>query len=125
MTAKNAQGVARTHSDHWWMFVAVGVAALALYLPSLSSGFVDWDDDKNFLNNLAYRGLGLDQLKWMWTTFHLGPYQPLSWMTLGLDYVLWGMKPAGYHATNAVLHAIAASLFAFRRRAAVRSPRRV
>ncbi len=93
-------------------FVLVAFVVFCLYLPSLRNGFVDWDDDKNFLNNLAYRGLGAPQLHWMWTTFHLGPYQPLSWMTLGLDYVLWGMKPAGYHATSVLLHSLSAGLFA-------------
>src|SRR5262249_3309393 len=57
-------------------------------------------------------GLGSRQLAWMFTTFHLGPYQPLSWMTLGLDYVLFDMKPAGYHATNILLHSVAAALLA-------------
>src|SRR5262249_4133077 len=51
-------------------------------------------------------------LRWMFTTFHLGPYQPLSWVTLGLDYVLWGMQPAGYHVTSILLHSAAAALLA-------------
>lgn len=97
----------------WLVFVFVGAAALVVFWPSTANGFVDWDDDKNFLNNLAYRGLDGARLRWMWTTFHLGPYQPLSWMTLGLDYVLWGMQPAGYHRTSVFLHALGAGLFAF------------
>ncbi|MEO5871358.1 MAG: tetratricopeptide repeat protein, partial [Gemmatimonadaceae bacterium] len=52
------------------------------------------------------RGLGVTELRWMWTTFHMGHYVPLSWMTLGLDYVLWGMNPAGYHLTNVLLHTV-------------------
>ena len=48
----------------------------------------------------------------MWTTFHLGPYQPLSWMSYGVDYLLWGMKPFGYHLTAILLHALSAVLFA-------------
>src|SRR5262249_48796913 len=39
------------------------------------------------------------------TTFHMGPYQPLSWLTLGVDYLLWGMNPAGYHLTSLIFHA--------------------
>ena len=38
-------------------------------------------------------------------TFHGGHYQPLSWVTLGLDYVLWGMDPFGYHLTNLLIRA--------------------
>lgn len=34
-------------------------------------------------------------------------------MTLGLDYVLWGMNPAGYHAVNLALHAVNAVLLYF------------
>ena len=83
------------------------------FLPVLGNGFVNWDDEKNFLNNPHYRGLGLSQLAWMWTTFHLGHYVPLSWMTLGLDYSVWGMKPAGYHLTNLLLHTANAVILSF------------
>jgi len=34
----------------------------------------------------------------------MGHYIPLTWMTLGLDYLLWGMDPTGYHLTNVLLH---------------------
>ena len=40
-------------------------------------------------------GLGPSNLAWMFTHFHLGHYQPLSWVTLGLDYAIWGMNPLG------------------------------
>jgi len=48
----------------------------------------------------------------MWTT-HLGHYIPLTWMTFGLDYLLWGMNPLGYHLTNLLLHAANAVVFFF------------
>src|SRR3989338_8638402 len=43
----------------------------------------------------------------------MGHYQPLSWVTFALDYLLWGMEPFGYHLTNLLLHAINAVLFYF------------
>jgi tetratricopeptide (TPR) repeat protein len=82
----------------------VFVLAIAPFLSGLNNDFVSWDDDRNFLRNWSYRGLGLTQLKWMWTTFHMGHYHPLTWMSHGMDYVLWGMNPRGYHVTNFVLH---------------------
>ena len=88
------------------MFVAlvVGVTFVA-FSRVLSAEFLRFDDNQNFLGNPFYRGLGADQLRWMWSGAHgLGHYVPLTWMTLGLDYVLWGMNPAGYHLTNLVLH---------------------
>jgi len=30
----------------------------------------------------------------------------ISWLTFGLDHVLWGMDPKGYHLTNLVVHAV-------------------
>lgn len=95
----------------WVLPLALTVFTFLAFLPALGCGFVTWDDDINFLNNPAYRGLGLAHLRWMFTTFHTGPYQPLSWFTHGLDYVLWGMNPAGYHLTNVLLHSAAAALF--------------
>jgi len=46
----------------------------------------------------------------MVTAFHMGHYMPLTWLTLGLDYVLWGLDPVGYHLTSVLLHALAAAL---------------
>jgi protein O-mannosyl-transferase len=85
--------------------VVVGVVSFAAFLPALGADFVSWDDERNFLTNPHYRGLGLEQLRWMWTTTLLGHYVPLSWLTLGADYALWGMSPRGYHLTNLLFHA--------------------
>jgi hypothetical protein len=89
------------------------VAALTLvaFLPVLQNGFVNWDDPVNFLNNPHYRGLGLAQLRWMVTTLHMGHWIPVTWLTLGLDYALWGMDPRGYHLTSLVFHAATAVAF--------------
>src|SRR5262249_29173523 len=46
----------------------------------------------------------------MLTTFQLGHWQPLSWLTLALDYRLWGLNASGYHLTSLVLHGLNAVL---------------
>ncbi len=89
---------------------AAFVIALAVYWPCLDHGFLRWDDEENIVENEAYRGLTPRHLWWMFTTTHMGPYQPLSWVSLGLDYCLWGLNPRGYHLTSVVLHAISAAL---------------
>jgi len=96
----------------WLIPVLIVLVTSAAFLPALQNQFLRWDDHKNFLGNPHYRGLGWMHLRWMWTT-HLGHYIPLTWMTLGLDYVLWGMNPLGYHLTNLLLHAANAVLFYF------------
>ena len=49
----------------------------------------------------------------MFTTFYGGHYQPLAWVTFGLDYLLWGMAPFGYHLTSLILHGANAVIFYF------------
>ncbi len=83
----------------------LAAAVVVAFLPVLRAEFVNWDDNTNFLRNPFYRGLGPAQLSWMFSTFLMGHYQPLAWLTLGCDYVVWGMDPTGYHLTNLLLHA--------------------
>jgi tetratricopeptide (TPR) repeat protein len=44
---------------------------------------------------------------------YFGHYMPLTWLTLGFDYVLWGMNPVGYHVTSLAFHALNAVLCFF------------
>src|SRR5438552_5108947 len=104
-----------TSAQRWVRWLApllVALFTLAAFLPALQNQYVNWDDKDNFLDNPHYRGLGWTHLRWMWTT-HLGHYIPLTWMTLGLDYLLWGMNPVGYHLTSLLLHAANAVVFFF------------
>lgn len=114
-TASSRRGAEVTMSQvlRWLAPVVLIVATSAAFLPTLENGFVNFDDIENFLNNRSYRGLGPAQLKWMFTTLHLGGLIPLTWMTLGLDYVIWGMDPAGYHLTSLVLHVLTAVVLYF------------
>lgn len=92
--------------------ILILLVTVATFLPVLFNGFVDWDD-QTLVNNLNYRGLGWAQLRWMFTNFQSGQYQPLSWITLGLDHILWWMDPFGYHLTSLLLHAASAIGFYF------------
>lgn len=95
----------------------VAVVSVLAFAPALVGDFVSWDDDQNFLLNTDYRGLGRQQLGWMWSTFHLGHYMPITWMSFGLDHALWGMDARGYHLTSVLLHAAnAVVLFVIARR---------
>jgi len=104
------QPVVSSRRRTWVFATGVAIVVALVFLPALRNGFVAWDDSRNFLENPHYRGLGVSNLAWMWSTFLLGHYVPLSWMTLGLDYELWGMDAAGYHATSVVIHAVNAAL---------------
>jgi protein O-mannosyl-transferase len=76
----------------------------AAFFPVLQNRFVNWDDAANLLENPHYRGLGWEQIRWMFTTFYMSVYRPLTWIPLGFDYVVWGMDPFGYHLTSLLFH---------------------
>lgn len=89
----------------WCVPAGLVVVTLGTFLPALGAEFVDWDDYINLVNNLEWRGLGWRQLRWAFSSTLLGHYIPLTWLSFGLDYLLWGMIPLGYHLTNLLLHA--------------------
>ncbi len=91
--------------------VLVFVIALVPFLPALDGQFLNWDDDQNFTANPNFRGLGWSHVRWMFTTTLMGHWIPLTWLTLGVNYVVGGMAPWGYHAGNLGLHAANAVVF--------------
>src|SRR5581483_8342594 len=91
--------------------ILVAVVTAAVFLPVIRNGFVNWDDDATLTENLSFRQAAGPALRWMFTTFYLGHYQPLSWLSFAVDYRIWGLNPAGYHLTSMLLHAANAALF--------------
>src|SRR5258708_33553796 len=76
---------------------------LAVYWPVLRGEFV-WDDLLVVGKNPLVTGeLGLGSI-WFRTDF------PLTTVAFWFQWLLWGLKPAGYHATNVALHALNAVL---------------
>lgn len=89
----------------WLVVIPLVLLVLAAFSPVVGNGFVNWDDDHNFLENPHFGGVGWPQVRWAWTTFWLGVYQPLGWMLSGAQYALWGLDPRGYHLVSLLLHA--------------------
>src|ERR1039458_4877736 len=91
--------------------VLLVAATFLSFWPVLGNAFLQWDDKLTIYENPHLSGWTLENLRWFWTTFDMGPYQPLSWMSLAADHALWGLKPSGYHLTNLLLHTAGALLF--------------
>jgi tetratricopeptide (TPR) repeat protein len=85
--------------------VLAGLVIL-VYFPALKGGFI-WDDDDFLTQNPLISAP--DGLRRLWLTAQSPDYWPLTYTTLWLEWRIWGMNAAGYHATNVLMH-IAESL---------------
>src|ERR1041384_3524524 len=88
------------HSDSVKAAILVGVT-LAMYLPAIRGGFI-WEDRDLVTQNLRIRME--DGLRRFWFSKEPPDYFPLTSTTWWIEWRLWGMNAAGYHATNVGLH---------------------
>ena len=104
---RKGKAIRRSHASVFATAALLALTGLA-YLPVLDAGFI-WDDD-NFLydNALIHDANGLYRF---WFTAQAPDYFPLVSTSLWIEWRLWGLHAAGYHAVNVVLHALTAVLF--------------
>ena len=85
----------------------LAIATVALYYPVHSHPFVNYDDSLYVTENDQIQGgLTWPTVKWAFTTFAVGTWHPLTWISHALDCELFGLDPAGHHETNVLLHAL-------------------
>jgi len=90
--------------------IAVGLAlflgTVVLFAQTLGFDFVHFDDHKYVTENpWVTGGLDWETLQWAFTTFYFSNWHPLTWLSYIVDFELYGLDPAGFHATNVLLHA--------------------
>lgn len=82
------------------------VATLAVFGAALKNGFVSFDDELYVVHNPhVSRGLTLGNAAWAFTATEAANWHPLTWISHQLDVSLFGLAPAGHHATSVLLHA--------------------
>ena len=89
----------------------IGLVTLALFLPAVWCGFVNWDDGRYVYDNpLVLGGLSAAAARHAFTDVVFSNWAPLTILSYQLDATLFGTGPAGFHATNVLVHAVSASL---------------
>ena len=88
----------------------VGLITFIVYLPALRNGFVNWDDPDYVYENQNIQSIDSRSLGWMFSTFHLQIWHPLTWLSHAVDYVIWGLNPMGHHLTSMIFHGMNAFL---------------
>jgi len=85
----------------------LAIATLALYYPVHSHPFLNYDDSLYVTeNDQVQAGLTWLTVKWAFTTFEMGEWHPLTWLSHALDCQLFGLDPSGHHDTSLLLHTL-------------------
>jgi tetratricopeptide (TPR) repeat protein len=89
----------------------VAAAVLLVFAPVVTGLFVGPGDSELLLGHDRWHGLDGGRLSWMLETARGGTWQPLAWVSLGLDFAAaGGPDPGALHRTSLVLHALGAGL---------------
>ena len=97
----------RSHRFELIVCVFLIVMTLAVYWQVLGYDFVNYDDDGYVTENPSVReGLTKKSILWAFTSFHIGNWHPLTWISHMLDCELFGLKPGMHHLTNLLFHTV-------------------
>jgi tetratricopeptide (TPR) repeat protein len=84
---------------------ALALLTLAAYLPALHNGFVNLDDGFYVTGNpQVQKGITRASAAWALTANVANNWHPLTLLSHQLDCQLFGLDPAGHHATSLLLH---------------------
>jgi hypothetical protein len=87
--------------------ILLAAATLALYCPVHWHPFVNYDDSLYVTNNDQVQNpVGGDTVTWAFTTFDVGTWHSLTWLSHALDCELFQLNPAGHRDANLLLHVL-------------------
>lgn len=84
----------------WLDISIISAITCALLIPSLSSGFVNLDDNFYVTGNIYIRHLTLRNIEYFFTSFHHGVYAPIQYLTYMFVYSIFDYHALFYHLTG-------------------------
>lgn len=85
--------------------IFLALATLAVFSAVRHHDFIHLDDDLYITENpYVQKGLTGDTIKWAFTTTRGGLWIPLTWLSLMLEFELFGLKAGGYLLNNLLFH---------------------
>ena len=85
--------------------IIVAITFIA-FLPSLSDGFTNWDDEYYVVTNPDIKGFSIHNLTKVFSSSYVGHYLPLTMLTYMAEYQFFQLNPVIYHFTSLLLHII-------------------
>ena len=85
------------------------LAVAIVFGQTVNFEFVNYDDGLYVVDNpQVAAGLTSQGTVWAFTHNHARNWHPLTWISHMVDVQCFGLKPAGHHLTNVLLHAATA-----------------
>jgi len=94
-----------------WLAIGVGLLTLVLYWPARHLQLTYWDD-VGYLQIAQTNRLTWAGVKYAFTSTYIY-YQPLTWLSHGVDCVVWGQNYGRHHLQSVGWHALNAALVVF------------
>ncbi len=92
-------------------YVVLAAVTLAVFWQVSQFGFINLDDPVYVIkNHPIHSGITWESIRWALSTTHAEFWHPLTWISLMLDYQLFGLNAGGYHMTNLIFHIMSAML---------------
>ncbi len=108
-SAVNTENPYRLNKHHLIALSGLLIATFVFFFPVLDAEFVNWDDDKNFSENILITSLNQENF-WsnvneIFVTPVIGNYNPLPIFTFALEHQVFGLdQPMYWHLNNLILH---------------------
>src|SRR5437016_4534725 len=94
-----------------WVCAVIAAITWLVFGQTLRHKFVTYDDPQYVYENAKVAaGVSLEGVSWAFTHTIAGNWHPLTTVSHMFDCQLYGLKPAGHHFTNVLLHTIAVIL---------------
>lgn len=104
------------------VFIILFITFIA-FLPSLHSGFTNWDDEFHFLNNPNVLNFDWPHFWKHWTTDINKTYIPLTTLSFAIEHYFFGFNPFVFHLINLIFHlAVVTLIFWFALRMGLNLP---
>lgn len=105
----NSEIAADIPDRRWWLaaiLLLIGLCA-AVYLPTLDHEFLAFDDGAYVSKNPGIaEGLTTESIRNAFTEPYVSSWHPLAIVSHAMDIQLFGLNPAGHHATSVVWHTV-------------------
>ncbi|HOE79159.1 MAG TPA: tetratricopeptide repeat protein [Smithellaceae bacterium] len=96
-----------------FIIIMLALVTFIAFSPIAFNDFIDYDDIAYITGNDQIKsGITLEGIRWAFSTTHFGYWHPLTWLSIMLDWQIFGANASGHHLVSLLLH-IFAALFLF------------